>query len=51
MNVFSESFTVRILVGLTVFAFTCELFGQHIANFLHQLPEDVLRVTQLLGKG
>lgn len=51
MNVFSESFTVRILVGLTVFAFTCELFAQHIANFLHRLPEDLLRVAQLLGKG
>ena len=51
MNVFSESFTVRILVGLTVFAFTCQLFGQHIANYLRQLPEDLLRVTQLLGKG
>jgi flagellar biosynthetic protein FliR len=49
MNVFVESFTVRILVGLTVFALTCQIMGQHIANYLGRLPEDVLRVAQLLG--
>jgi flagellar biosynthetic protein FliR len=49
MNVFVESFTVRILVGLTVFSLTCQLMGQHIANYLGRLPEDVLKVAQLLG--
>ena len=49
MNVFVESFTVRILVGLTVFALTCQLMGQHMANYLGRLPEDVLRVAQLMG--
>ncbi len=49
MSVFSESFAVRILAGLLVFALTIELAAQHIINFLRQLPEDMLRVAQALG--
>jgi flagellar biosynthetic protein FliR len=49
MNVFSENFGVRILAGLTVFGLTCHLMAQHIANYIGRLPEDVLRVAQLLG--
>jgi len=51
MNVFIESFSVRILAGLTVFGLTCQLMAQHIANYLRRLPEDVLRVAQILGVG
>jgi flagellar biosynthetic protein FliR len=49
MNVFAENFSVRLLSGLTIFGLTCSLMAQHIANFLHRLPNDVLRVAQLLG--
>jgi len=49
MNVFVENISVRVLVGMIVFALTCQLMGQHIANYLGRLPEDVLRVAQLLG--
>jgi flagellar biosynthetic protein FliR len=49
MNVFSESFAVRPLVGLSVFGLTLELMSGHIVNYLRRLPEDVLRVAQLLG--
>jgi flagellar biosynthetic protein FliR len=49
MNVFAESFTIRTLVGLTVFGLTMQLMSQHIINYLRRLPEDVLRVAQLLG--
>jgi len=49
MNVFSESFAFRALAGLTVFGLTLNLMAQHIMNFLRRLPEDVLRVAQLLG--
>ncbi len=49
MNVFSESFSVRLLAGLLAFGLTCQLMAEHIANFLHRLPEDVLRVAQLAG--
>jgi flagellar biosynthetic protein FliR len=49
MNVFSESFSVRLLAGMAVFGLTCQLMAQHIANFLQRLPEDVLRVAQLAG--
>ena len=49
MNVFTESFSVRLLAGMTVFGLTCHLMAQHIANYLHRLPDDVLRVAQLLG--
>jgi flagellar biosynthetic protein FliR len=49
MNVFLENFTVRLLAGLTVFGLTCQLMGEHIANYIGRLPEDVVRVAQLMG--
>jgi flagellar biosynthetic protein FliR len=49
MNVFGESFAVRPLVGLTVFGLSLELMSGHIVNYLRRLPEDMLRVAQLLG--
>lgn len=49
MNVFAEHFGARLLAGLTVFGLTCHLMAEHIANYLRRLPEDVLRVAQLLG--
>ena len=49
MNVFTESFAVKIMSGMIVFGLTCQLLSQHIANFLHRLPEDVLRVAQMAG--
>jgi flagellar biosynthetic protein FliR len=51
MNVFNQSFAIRTLAGLSVFGLTLELMAQHIANYLHRLPEDVLGVAQLLGAG
>jgi flagellar biosynthetic protein FliR len=51
MNVFAQSFSIRILVGLSVFGLTMQLMSQHIINYLRRLPEDVLRVAQLLGAG
>ncbi len=51
MNVFTESFVVRTLAGLTVFGLTIQLMAQHITNYLGHLPEDMLRVAQLLGNG
>jgi flagellar biosynthetic protein FliR len=49
MNVFFESFTVRILGGLTVFGLTLQLMSEQISNYLRRLPEDVLSVAQMLG--
>lgn len=49
MPVFSESFAIKLLSGMTVLGLTCQLMAQHIANFLHRLPEDVLRVAYLMG--
>ncbi len=51
MNVFAQSFSIRILVGLSVFGLIMQLMSQHITNYLRRLPEDVLRVAQLLGAG
>ena len=51
MNVFHESFSIRTLAGLSVFGITMQLMSQHISNYLHRLPEDVLSVAQLLGSG
>jgi flagellar biosynthetic protein FliR len=49
MNVFAENFSVRLLAGMIVFGLTCQLLAQHIANYLGRLPDDVLRVAQLMG--
>jgi flagellar biosynthetic protein FliR len=51
MNVFAESFAVRIACGLVVFGVTMEISAQHILNGLHRLPEDMMRVAQFLGAG
>lgn len=51
MNVFMESFFIRIVVGLSVFGLTMQLMSQHIINYLRQLPEDMLRVAQFMGVG
>ena len=49
MNVFSESFPVRSIAGLAVFGLTCNLLAQHIANHLKRIPEDFIRVAQMLS--
>lgn len=49
MNVFTENFAVRLLAGLIVFGLTCHLMAEHIANYIGRLPEDMLRVAQLVG--
>jgi flagellar biosynthetic protein FliR len=49
MNVFVESFSFRALAGLAVFGLTLNLIAQHAVNYLRRLPEDLLRVAQLLG--
>lgn len=49
MNVFSESFGVRIVCGLAVFALTIEISAQHILNYMRRLPEDMMLVAQFLG--
>lgn len=49
MNVFSESFAVRTVAGLIVFGATLSLMAQHIANYARRLPEDLMRLAQLLG--
>jgi flagellar biosynthetic protein FliR len=49
MNVFSESFVIRIAGGLTVFALTLPLIAEHMVNALRRMPEDVMRVAQWLG--
>lgn len=51
MNVFSESFSFRIVGGLIVFGFTLQLTAQHVLNYLHRLPEDLMRVAQMLAGG
>ncbi len=49
MNVFHESISIRVLAGLSVFAITLQVMSQHIINYLHRLPEDMLSVAQMLG--
>ncbi len=49
MNVFIESFSFRVLAGLMVFGLSLNVMAQHVVNYLRRLPEDFLRVAQLLG--
>jgi len=49
MNVFAESFALRILAGLSVMGLTCQLMAQHIINYLNRLPEDILVLARLLA--
>lgn len=48
MNVFGESFPVRSISGLAVFGLTCNLLAQHLINYLNRIPEDFIRVAQML---
>ncbi len=49
MNVFILSFSFRIIGGLIVFGFVLQLAAQHLVNYLHRLPDDLLNVGQLMG--
>jgi flagellar biosynthetic protein FliR len=49
MNVFSESMSIRAMSILAAFGMTVQLMGQHLLNYLNRLPEDFLKVAQLLG--
>ncbi len=49
MNVFSESFALRIAAGLFIFAMTLPLTAQHMSNALRRMPDDMMRVAQWLG--
>ncbi len=49
MNVFAESMPVRTLLGLMTFGLTCTFMGQHVANYLRRLPEDMMSVARLAG--
>jgi flagellar biosynthesis protein FliR len=51
MNVFSESFAIRALAGLSVFGLTVNLMASHISNYLRRLPDDLLLVAQMMGVG
>ncbi len=48
MNVFAESFGIRIAGGLIVLGFTLQIAAQYIANHLRRLPDDLLGLGQLL---
>lgn len=51
MNVFVESFSIRILVGVFLFGFTLSLAAREIMGYLKQLPNDFVVVARLLGGG
>lgn len=51
MNVFAESFGVRIAGGLIVFGFTLQIAAQYVVNHLRKLPDDLLFIGQMLNGG
>jgi flagellar biosynthetic protein FliR len=50
MNVFSESMPVRVMAGLMVFAMSMRFIGDHTANFMRRIPDDFVRIAQVLGQ-
>jgi flagellar biosynthesis protein FliR len=48
MNVFAESFGIRVAGGLIVLGFTLQIAAQYIANHLRRLPDDLMGLGQLL---
>jgi flagellar biosynthesis protein FliR len=51
MNVFAESFGIRIAGGLIVFGFTLQIAAQYVANNLRRIPDDLMFIGQLLNGG
>ena len=49
MNVFSESMPIRVLSGLFILAMSMRFIGDHTANFLRRIPDDFVRIAQILG--
>jgi flagellar biosynthetic protein FliR len=48
MNIFFESFTIRLFIGLIVFGFSIQLMAQRISDNLRRIPQDLAEVTRLL---
>ncbi len=48
MNIFTESASIRLMVGLGFFGAGMQLLGQQIVNFLHRIPDDLIRIARLL---
>jgi flagellar biosynthetic protein FliR len=51
MNVFSESFPVRTMACLIIFGLTLNLMAQHVLNELRRIPDDMIRVAEMLHGG
>ncbi len=51
MNVFAESFGLKIAAGLVVFGFTLQIASQYVSNQLHRLPDDLVFIGQVLNGG
>ncbi len=51
MNVFAESFGIKIAAGLVVFGFSLQIASQYVANQLHRLPDDLVYIGQVLNGG
>lgn len=49
MNVFAESFGIRIAGGLIVLGFTLQIAAQYIVNYLQRLPDDLIGLGQMLN--
>jgi flagellar biosynthesis protein FliR len=49
MNVFTESFSIRAMLGLVVFGLTLNLMAQHLLNFARRMPDDLIRIARIMG--
>lgn len=51
MNVFAESFSIRVVVGLFLFGSVLSLASHELTGYLGSVPEDFLVVARWLGVG
>jgi len=51
MNVFMESFGIRLLIGILLMGSVLNMAALEISNYLHQLPDDLVIVVRILSLG
>ncbi len=51
MNVFSESMPVRTAAGLFVLGMSLTFVGDNAGNYLKRIPDDMVQIAKLLGRG
>ena len=49
ISIFAESFSIRLICGITVFGATIALMAEHIANYLRRLPNELVITARIFA--